>query len=261
MKLSQWIAFTCVVFLSAVSSGWKDVGNAAGISEQNIIYAMQNGESLLSSARQLMTSATDQEFFAEFLNDLANSRPEFNYDQKQTQVFAVNGPTWIFYSVNLDRYDLDVNEILSLKESYKLLLDVFASKHGYLGANNHRALAFQEFETNVLDIFGSIEKTLFLKTYSEQVQWTALGSSYYLFYSDVQPLCLTAQVLKPRLCSGEISDLKLVDPALTAAQRNQDEVRLLVTVDSYFMCDGVASSKKLMLDIRANQQQAQLKLH
>lgn len=261
MKLSQWIIFVVIVFLSIVSHAWKDVGNAAGISEQNIIYAMQNSENLLSSARRLMTSPLDQEFFKEFLNDLRQTRPEFNYDQNQNQVFSVNGLTWTFYSFNLYRYDFDGNEVLSLKESYKLLLDVYAFKHGYCGVGTNRALAFQEFEKNILNILVSLEKTIFLKNFEEQLQWTQLEDTYYIFYADVRPLPLTAEVLKPRLCIGELSDLKLVNPALTSAQQSHDEVRFLLTVDSYYTCDGKASSKKLMLDLRANNQLSQLLLH
>jgi len=261
MKLKQWIIFVVTLFLSTVSHGWKDVGNAAGISEQNLIYAMQNSENLLSAARRLMTSSLEQEFFKEFLKDLREAQSEFNYDQNQNQVFSVNGLTWTFYSFNLDRYDVDGNEVLSLKESYKLLLDIYAFKHGYSGADTSRALAFQEFEKNVLNILVSLEKTIFLKNFEEQIQWTQLEDTYYIFYTDVRPLPLTVEILKPRLCIGQISDLKLVNPALTSVQRSHDEVRFLLTVDSYYTCDEKASSKKLMLDLRANNQSSQLQLH
>ena len=59
MKSYLFVIFAAIVSFSTLSSAWKEVGNAAGISEQNLIYAMRNSESLLFNAGKILISDSE----------------------------------------------------------------------------------------------------------------------------------------------------------------------------------------------------------
>lgn len=249
--------FFVINSLSSIALAWKEVGNAAGVSEQNIIYAKENSEQLLSRVGQTLTSELDRNLLKEFTSELQKSSLEFNYETGRSEAFVLQGDTWILFSQNLLTYDVDQNGYLSLTEAYRLLLEIFAYKKGYQTERS----PFVVFEKNVLQILGAEEKTLILKTYGEELQWSELSGVYYVFYENMKPLQLSEAILQARLCPGQILNMRLLNPSLTSAQRQDTEVRFLVTVDSSFQCDGQMIFKKLMMDLRANLTEATLVLH
>lgn len=255
MKAFLIATFALLFITSPASKAWKEVGNAAGISEQNIIYAMQNGEGLLSQAGKILTSASDKFFLAEFITALKNSDLDFNYDKNQQRVFSVQGNNWLIYSENLLKYDQDGNGILSLKESFHLLFELFSA------SKNYSSDEFNSFVENILSILAYSEKTLLLKAYGEELQWTELSGGYYLFYSDFKPLLLTGNVLESRMCDeGSLLDFQMHNPFLIAVQKRAHEIRLVVSADAYFQCIGESGAKKIFLDLVVTDKEAQLKL-
>lgn len=259
MKSSLFLMLSFLVVATSVKA-WKEVGNAAGLSEQNVIYALQNSQEIFSRTGSVGGFESDYDFLGEFEKDLHQAQLEFSYIENAPRAFEVQGNRWILYSHNLLKYDLDQDEVLSLQESYGLLLDIFAAKKGY-NKNDVVSEKFRQFRTDFVNALASAEKTLIFRTFNEVLQWTEFSGSYFLFFAETEALQLTPELLAPRLCQGSMTNLRLPDPSLTSAQRRDTSIRLLVTVMAYFECNGKPASRKLLLDLVATPKDGTLVLH
>ncbi|WP_413587092.1 hypothetical protein [Bdellovibrio sp. HCB274] len=242
MKFQVLVIVVMTAWVS-ISHGWKEVGNAAGITEQNIVYAKENAGTILANAEVFSGHLkTEKTFLNSFIAALRYSTLKFDYASSGSK-FSIDGDAWTIWAANLGDYDRDGNGVLSLHESYAVLLDIYALKNYFNPAE------FALNRDNLLRILGNIEKTLVLNNFGEELLWTDSAGWIHLFYAGTLPVSFTPDVYRSRLCGGEVTNIKMINPALTSVQKREDSIRLLVVVDSYFECDGKPASKRLPIDL------------
>jgi len=242
------IALTATLFVNPPAHAWKEVGDAGGASEQNLIYFAQNAHMLLASAGNLFQweagSESDKEKLTQFIKELEKTDIRFNYAESATSVFEKHEYVWILNSVNLGAFDLDGNLVLSYSEVLRLYLTVFSFE------NNSPELS--RFAERLLHAFDESSDYQMATSYRESIGWMQVQDGFLFVRDETVPLHVPKAVFANRLCQGKFEDLKLFNAALTAVESIGSKVSLLLAAEASYLCDGRPANKKIFLNFELN---------
>ena len=258
MKMLKPFLITIVIFASAADA-WKEVGNCAGISEQNILFAKDNSGPLLEPLWSNPSLGEEKAYLKSFVQNLTGTNLVFDYEENSPgKVFQISGADWTLYAKNLLVYDQDGNESLNLQESLLLMLEAYRSQ---IVVSEQ---LFAKARESLSRFLQTQEKTLILISEGHRLQWSQYSvhgvNSYILFYPDTETLSLEAKDFEKALCDGAMTDFAIYAPFIKASQKDEKQARLLLGARAQGRCQGQVFRKDLLVEIEISKADSAMKL-
>ncbi|MNJ96744.1 hypothetical protein D3C87_144750 [compost metagenome] len=256
-NFSKVVVVSLINLVAFNALAWKDVGNAAGISEQNLVYAKGNAEDILSPLWAQLISDSAKADLRGFVAALRVKNLIFN-SRESGRAFEVSGGNWTVNLQQLSVYDQDGNELLNQGEAFLILWDIYAFQNSF---SKERS---QDFRSILFNFIQSREKTLVLRSNLFEIQWTEYKTtsviSYVVFFPETEALHLSVRDFQEALCEGPVQKFRLFNPYALQAGKQSSEVVFLVRASADYECQGRKQQKTLLLEIVASPEKSLLKL-